>query len=474
MVGTKTHSPKWSNVSIVGAVLAFISIPAALAGGIPILGLLIGWLAPNLFLIGIFLIVYGISRTNLSSKISASLVAIFATLVIGLNTRIPAIISDVVAHRPSKIELISRLQGEVGQPIHVITNTPGIAARWHQYAHAIPACYGDGCFVTRGFRTPSPSLGADYWHEDVMNVVLASGFSRAKEEEWAPTLRVTETNKPRETHIHLELKNADGNLLANYDGSYRNGFLGETKDGADSDEEEQPLLFEYLFHGNILSALAEHLSEQAQAYPLTNFLNSAALLSHPQGRALGLEPPGGLKGYASHSTKVALEVLEVKNFDPDWIIKGDIGTGFSKWSELTFDKVRATRCQTLLKPESVGAPLMQTWVLFTNDPTGRKKARYAGDVICDSDAIWFLDYVAESGRVTLTKFAINGDFRYRLSLEKPKPLYGFRGFIDIPTFQAKDGYLQFEWWDVTQSGGDMHVKRIMRVRANEPLVSSTS
>jgi hypothetical protein len=112
---------------------------------------------------------------------------------------------------------------------------------------------------------------------------------------------------------------------------------------------------------------------------------------------------------------------------------------------------------------------MQTWHLFVNDPTGRRKVRYTGAAICDPDAIWFLDYVIEKGRTTLTKYFTNGELAYRLSFEKPPEPYGYPGGILIPTFKSVDGYLQFEWWNTNQSGFDRHIKRSIKVRLQEPM-----
>jgi hypothetical protein len=85
----------------------------------------------------------------------------------------------------------------------------------------------------------------------------------------------------------------------------------------------------------------------------------------------------------------------------------------------------------------------------------RRKVRYTGDAICDPEAIWFLDYVIERGRTTLTKYWIDGNLAYRLSFPKPPEPYGYAGAILIPTFESRDGYLYLEWWNTNQPAGDV-------------------
>jgi hypothetical protein len=164
---------------------------------------------------------------------------------------------------------------------------------------------------------------------------------------------------------------------------------------------------------------------------------------------------------------VALEILSEKLYEPVWIIKNhDDGT--TKWSDLAFDKPRQDRCRQLLKLETPGTPLMQGWMVFTGDPSGRKKARYTGQALCEAEALWFFDYAAERGKMILTKYTAAGDLAYRISFDKPAPIYGFDGHIMNPTFTAQAGYLNFDWWDTSQSGSDRHIKRSMKVRLAEP------
>jgi len=169
--------------------------------------------------------------------------------------------------------------------------------------------------------------------------------------------------------------------------------------------------------------------------------------------------------------KLTLEILETKDYTPEWIIK------HADWSRLTFDKERSGYCSTLFKPANPDDPLMDGREAFVKDATGQKRVpfqRFAapiGNRICEGGYIWFFDYVAEPGRMVLTKFSTGGDFIYRISFERPEDPSGFLGVIMSPTFKLKDGYLFFDWWNQQQFVQDRRVKRTLKVRLREPELS---
>lgn len=443
---------------------------AAHAGVIPIVGVLIAALSPEIFLLGLIGVSICIASSITSHKIARGVLALAFTVLLGLNSRLPALLVEVWMGPAEHTQVISQLSGAVGQPIHVITERPVLSARQDTFAHARPGCRGDDCLATSGFRTPYTWVERDYWQEKVTDVVLTTGLSLAQQGEAAPTLNVRQSANGDWTLIHMTLLDAKGGVLARHEGRYRNGWPHETADALNEDHIGQPLAIEYLLHGNWLNRLVKSVVPHATPYPLAAFLRASTSLGHPQGTALGL---GSRSEFSDPPTskKVVLEVLEQKTHDPVWIIKEDRDTSVSKWSMLAWDKTREERCSTLLKPEVNGAPLMQTWHLFVNDATGRKKVRYADNAICEPDAIWFKEYAVEKGRMVLTKYTTAGDFQYRISFEKPTEPRGFAGAMMTPTFQVKDGYLYFEWWNSDQSGSDRHVARSMKVRIKEPAVA---
>jgi hypothetical protein len=156
--------------------------------------------------------------------------------------------------------------------------------------------------------------------------------------------------------------------------------------------------------------------------------------------------------------------LSEQRYEPTWIIRNQ-DDGTTKWAALAFDKARYDRCAQLLKPEIPGG---SEWMLFTGDPTGRKKLRNTSGSLCDPDALWLFEHGTERGKTIVTKYTAAGDLAYRISFDQPAPIHGFSGHIMRPTFKAENGYLSFEWWDTDQPGLDRHIKRSMKVRIVEP------
>ena len=405
------------------------------------------------------MVVFSIARGLTKNIGVATFATILITMLLGLNTRLPSVVSDALDR--NHLQISRTWSGAVGQPLHVETNTPELWGRRFPYASVAPACYGDGCFMTRGFRGPYTGISRDYWRENVVDTALAAGFSNASANEKAPRLVVSASRDEDLAAVTIELKDENGVLLARFQGTFRNGYWLETKDSGGGEEVSSPLgLLQYLMHGNSVSYWLSRSTRPVVEPPLQTFLKTAASLSHPQAREPG------------NATPVALEILSEKVYEPVWIIKNH-DDGVTKWADLTFDKPRHDRCAQLLKLEKAGTPLMQGWFLFTADPTGRKKARYTGEVLCEAEALWFLDYAAERGKMILTKYTAAGDLLYRISFDKPAPIYGFAGHIMSPTFKEEAGYLKFDWWDSSQAGNDRHVKRSMKVRLAEPKAPSS-
>jgi hypothetical protein len=405
------------------------------------------------------MVVFSIARRLTTHVGVATFATILVTALLGLNTRLQSVVSDALDR--NHLQISRTWSGAVGQPLHIETNTPELWGRRFPYASVAPACYGDGCFITRGFRGPYTGISRDYWRENVVDTALAAGFSKASANEKAPRLVVSESRDENLAAVTIELKDESGVLLARFDGTFRNGYAFETKDNGGGGDVSSPLgVLQYLLHGNSVSYWLSRSTRPTVEPPLQTFLKTAASLSHPQAREPG------------NATPVPLEILSEKLYEPVWIIKNhDDGT--TKWGDLAFDKPRHDRCAQLLKLEKAGTPLGQGWFLFTADPTGRKKARYTGEVLCEAEVLWFFDYAAERGKMILTKYTAAGDLVYRISFDKPAPIYGFDGHIMGPTFKEEGGYLNFDWWDSNQAGNDRHIKRSMKVKLAEPKVPSS-
>jgi hypothetical protein len=119
-------------------------------------------------------------------------------------------------------------------------------------------------------------------------------------------------------------------------------------------------------------------------------------------------------------------------------------------------------------------------LLFVKDPTGNKKARYAGALFCDEESLWFVDYYEpkDPAHVSVVKFTNSGDLRYRLKFTKPDAPRGYHGSIMGPTFRSESGFLYFEWWNFkhlgASEGGGVQVERSMKVRLREPTTARPS
>ena len=301
---------------LVGVTLMVVAPLLANAGSVPSSGLLAAALSPDLFLGGQAPASFGVASLLTPSRANAAMVAADLCVGAGLNTRLPVLLSDLVAGEGGKPRVVSTLNGVVGQPMHVVSSLPEISARQDQFAHVMPACYGDGCWVTKGFRTPNPEILHDYWRENVVEVVLAAGFSLARPAEAAPSIAVEQSDSGRVTRVRFALKDENGKLLASSDGRYRNGFPAEMEDGAQSREYSPRLALEYLLHGNLLNTLAGHLARPARSYPLKEFLRAATNLTHPQGSALGFWSGATPVGQSPPSIQVELDILETRPMSP--------------------------------------------------------------------------------------------------------------------------------------------------------------
>lgn len=167
--------------------------------------------------------------------------------------------------------------------------------------------------------------------------------------------------------------------------------------------------------------------------------------------------------------KVELEILGENTYEIPAAMRGDRQAAIAKWGAMAADKAREERCKQLLRSEVQGATVetVRQWYLFVEDKTGRNRAGYTGDAICDPNAIWLVDNRTENGSTTLWKYTITGDFVYRISFKRPANPFHYAGIM-MSTFKAEDGYLRFEWWGPGQPSEDPYVKRSLQMQIREP------
>jgi hypothetical protein len=345
------------------------------------------------------------------------------------------------------MEVAEKYSASVGQPLAVAASAP-LSARTFAYATVRPECRGDGCFATEGFRTPYPGVHRDYWRESPASAALELGFTLAKEKEPAPTLIVETTDEGDLLAIRMELRAADGRTLSKGIARYRSGFSGEPADQEAAVGTSRParMAVHYLLHANTVNRSVGARVAQTVAYPVRTFLQRATALAHPQDASFA-------------TSAITPQTLAAHRFDPPRVLRG----GDAERSAFFFDQERNDRCLALLRKESEG-PVMQGWWLFVQDPTGQRKARVTGPRICDADSIWFFDYASLRGHVVLTKFGLQGNVVYRVSIKRP----GEQTFIREPSLRSSGGMLEFEWVTGDHAGKDFHVTAIDAVRAEEP------
>ena len=428
--------------------MPLVALVAAHAGGIPFVGGIPVGLAPNILLVGLTLLV--VSALCVVTERWAIIIAVAGVVGVslGVNSRIPEVWRDART-KWFEVAVTERFAGTVGDPLVVRFSGPPVAARRFAYASVRPACGDMNCFSLNGFRTPLPGLRSEYWSEGPA-VAAAAGFGIVQDDEKAMALIVTTRGERDLLVVRMELRSADGRVLSSGTAKYRVGFTGEVVDG---ERPEWPkssfdLVLSFLFHNNIVNRIVGEAVAPTVANPIQTFLKEASVLTHPQDATA----PTVLLGH---------EVVREQRYAPPRVVRGS-----GEQNERTtffWDEVREKHCWDLMRQESK-EPGMNVWLLFVNDPTGRRKARFSGPGICDPDAIWFFDYVAMPGHVVLTKFDIRGVVVYRIAVKRPDD----SSFVRTPSLRSSGGVLEFEWWAGTNSGADFHVVSLVAIKVIEP------
>jgi len=164
------------------------------------------------------------------------------------------------------------------------------------------------------------------------------------------------------------------------------------------------------------------------------------------------------------------EVLDTTDYTPDRIAIGDA------WSELMFDSKRGQECKKLFRPADPDDGLQGQ--RFVNDPSGVKPVPYSTGiqfnmgvrVLCD-ESIWFVTHQEEPGKIVISNFTVAGDLVFRTSFPNPEKVKEFVGYIRIPSLRAEGGYLYFDWLHFRNEGQEWHIKRWLKMRVKEPVVS---
>lgn len=442
--------------------LLLLSAVALNSGEIVFLGPMFILLAPGFLVLGIALGATFFARFYIKRYVNSWIFFLVVLIFFGLNTRIPTLVSDLFTVKWSEENFTRKQAVALSQPIKIIYSGDAFGARRFPYDSARPHCYGDGCFVTKGFRTPLPHIENDYWSESPVSVALDAGFTIAHANEHAPTLEIETKTNEFLLFVNLRLTNADGDTISSAKYVYRNGFPFEPIDDSESADYNKgfspELKRNFLWHGNYVNYLISDLVASVRSYPIKHFLSKNFEFRDQMNQPEKIQ-------------EVKLEVVVEENFDPTLVFKGgDRENAKDPWLEKSWDENRYKYCDTLLKKESpeTNGGLTQVWWKFVNDSSGRIKIRRTSHELCDENAVWSFDYGSKHPSVMIAKYKISGELQYQIFFQRPEKIDGYDGMIRRKTFHEKDGHVYFEWMELHRSGFDLAIKRNMAVRFLEP------
>ena len=446
-------------------ILLLVSLVGINLGGILFVGPLIVSLSPDILLIGMLFGVIGLIRLLTNSHTIFVVIFGLSIPLLAFNTRLPSLLKDAFITRWNVENFGKKQIVPLSQPIRIVHDGKPLTARRYAYAAARPQCHPSGCFTTSGFRTPLPYSRFDYWSESIVEMVLEVGFTQAKPDERAPTIEISIIEDEWQPAVSMRLYDAGGVLQSTGLYTYRNRFPFEPLDDSSSPDAINPtseLAMNFLLHGNFINNIAGNAIANTTPYPLKQFLSSNFEIQNQTVQA------GNLK-------TVSLEILEEKLYEPTLIFKGENQkSAKDPWPENGYDAERNKFCDTLLRKESPveANGISHGWWIFVQDTTGRNKIRRTFNELCDESNIWIMEYAKKPRSVMISKYNIKGELQYQLDFLRPVEIYGYSGNIRHKTFQARDGYLYFEWMDTNRPGYDLHVKRNLKIRLQEPIVAA--
>ncbi len=452
-----------SRLFALGSIALLFSVASLIwAGRIIFIGPTLVSLAPDFALIGLILLTAWFFLQITSRSISLLVLAAIA-LAFAMNTRLPALATDLVRTNWRVEKFSEARRVPVSTPIRIIHEGVPLTGRRKAYASAEPAC-GEQCFVTTGFKMPAVWSSAQYWHENPEMVVKDFGFVIAQPDEPVDLLSIKSTTQGHYLHVTLRLQNPQGQETATARYTYRNGFAWEPED----DHREKTALIpqwiialNFLAHGSTPAKWLGRFAAPVQPEPLKHFLT--ANFSIPEANFGTLKLDGSKSSQVGPIRMATLELLEDKVYSPPLQFKG---LNSRSAPDETWDAERYKYCATLLRPESPG-PTGQVWWLFNKDESGRRKMRRSSSELCDEDTIWAFQN-SRSG-VNLRKFRADGKLIYELTFNPAPSAPTYSGNLNMKSFHAKDGYIYFEWRDSSRSGYDLTVQRDRAFRIKEPV-----
>ncbi len=313
----------------------------------------------------------------------------------------------------------------------------------------------------RGFN----QVAVDFWEGTPYGVILQRSISGDLKQYGCPKIPYVFFRYDRQNGVWKQISTADFpvqllrvNLSVSYDGTYMKN--GRTQSVKDIDSRNQ-----------IRSRINREIPTSFESWDYE--YKNPWRVGHYQDGCRETVPsnkdPAHPQSIGQHSKNVAAEIIETKVYDPPMEVVEDKHGSFEKWNALSFNETNHTQCMSYIKQVSDYSerPELRGWFIFVNDPTGNNKAKFTGQILCNTDAIWFSDYVIEKGRVVLTKFTTTGNFIHRLSFIRPDTQKFHDGYIVQSTFKSDGKYLTFDWWNSNQGGYSHTLKRTLKIRLKE-------
>lgn len=314
----------------------------------------------------------------------------------------------------------------------------------------------------RGFM----QLAVDFWEGTAYGVILQNYISADLKQYGCPSIPYVFFRYDQRNRVWKQISIADFptqllrvNLSVRYDGTYMaNGRTQTVKDIGSRNRTGSRI------NPEIPTSFESWDSEHKNPWRVGHYQDGC------RGTIPSNQDPAHPQSIGQHSKNVAAEIIETKVYDPPMEVVEDNHGSFERWNALSFNEVQHKQCMSYIKQVSdySDRPELRGWFIFVNDSTGNNKAKFTGQVLCNSDAIWFTDYVIEKGRVVLSKFTIKGDFIYRLSFARPDTQVFHDGYIVQSTFKSDGTYLAFDWWNSNQGGYSHILKRALKIRLEEP------
>lgn len=414
------------------------------AGAVPVIGVLLGFIAADWLCVGVGCLLLAMV-TFIRGRSPPAWVVVPAILLFAVNTRLPALFSDALAARRLVEHEFGSVQVlPVGHPVHLTGGTEDVVVRRYPYASAAGRrCADSHCFTFGGIEL-ARNL---YVSESPAQLLRAAGFSLARKGESAPTLDVQQKDAGGVKWVHLRLLDAKGGVLARATHRYRNAFPLEPS-GNEAAVAPAMLWLHFMLHGHLLNVLLGEAMPQPPSHPVRDFLQRT-LVVQASGPVTMQEP----------------EVVSERLYQPPQLLPGG-------GDALLRDGRRHAYCDQLLRREGSQYTSDETaWWQFVQDPSGRKKMQKKGSVLCAPEGIWMLEtHHGAPATTTITRFAPAGELVYRMAFRHPQAAAGYHGLIRAGTFHAQGGYLEVEWAEQRHAttGSDRHLRRVVRLRVPEP------